>query len=286
MEIGVHGLNMNGTVGPRDTARLARMAEELGYGSWWAADHVVLPTDPPSRLDPSEPLIDPLVHLAYVAAFTTRLELGTGVLVLPQRNPLVLAKQAASLDVLSGGRLRLGLGVGWLAEEMRAVGVSPSERGERTNEYLDAMRALWTDEAPSYRGRYVSFDGVDAHPRPVLPHGPHVVIGGASDAAFRRAVTRGHGWYGIGSSPAELLVHLDGLRRVAAAVDRPAHLGRLEISFLHLDADTVDNGTARTYAELGVDRLVLYPGPVSDQGQVAGFLERHAALAHAARSAT
>lgn len=286
MEIGVHGLNMNGTVGPRDTARLAHMVEELGYGSWWAADHVVLPTDPPSRQDPSEPLIDPLVHLAYVAALTTRLELGTGVLVLPQRNPLVPGEAGGEPGCAERRQATTGPGRR-LAGRGDARRRRLTLRTRRTNQRVPRRHtALWTDEAPSYRGRYVSFDGVDAHPRPVLPHGPHVVIGGASDAAFRRAVTRGHGWYGIGNSPAELLVHLDGLRRVAAAVDRPAHLERLEIGFLHLDADTVDNGTARTYAELGVDRLVLYPGPVSDQGQVAGFLERHAALAHAARSAT
>ncbi|WP_129670205.1 TIGR03619 family F420-dependent LLM class oxidoreductase [Phytoactinopolyspora endophytica] len=279
MELGVHGLNMNAAVDPHDTARLARRVEELGYGSWWAADHVVLPTGPDSPRDPTGALIEPLVHLSYVASVTTRLELGTGVVILPQRNPLVLAKQAASLDVLSGGRLLLGLGSGWLAEEMRAVGVSPINRGARTNEYIDSMRSLWTDKAPSYRGEYVSFDAVDAHPRPVRSHGPHVVIGGTSDLAFRRAVTRGHGWYGIGNSPTDLTKHLDGLRRVAEEVDRPAHLGRLEISFLHLNPDTVDDDTAREYADLGADRLVLYPGPISSAGQTVSFLDRHADLA-------
>ena len=107
-----------------------------------------------------------MVHLAHVAAATSRMTLGTAVLILPQRNPLVLAKQAASLDALSGGRFVLGVGAGWLAAEMAAVGVPTADRGARTDEYLDAMTALWTDPAPEFHGRYVDFAGVDAHPRP------------------------------------------------------------------------------------------------------------------------
>ncbi len=169
MELGVNGVNAKATLGPAETVRLARRAEELGYRSWWAGEHVVLPgpRTPAAPMEPTDPILDPLVHLAYVAAVTERLELGTGIIILPQRNPLVLAKQVASLDVLSGGRLLLGVGAGYLEPEMTAVGVPMSERGGRTDEYLDAMRALWTQPAPSYQGRYVAFDSVDAHPRPV-----------------------------------------------------------------------------------------------------------------------
>lgn len=280
MELGISGLNAKATLGPADTVRLARRAEELGYRSWWAGEHVVLPSPrtPDAPMEPTDPVLDPLVHLSYVAAVTERMELGTGILILPQRNPLILAKQAASLDVLSGGRLLLGVGAGYLEPELAALGVPLSERGSRTDEYLDAMRALWTQPAPAYRGRHVAFDGIDAHPRPVRPDGPQVVVGGHSPAAFRRAVSRGHGWFGNGRSPDDLALHLAGLARAAEEVERPAHLGRLEISFLQLDPVAVTPDDARRYAALGVDRLVVYPLPLEDPEDVLAFLEHHAAL--------
>jgi probable F420-dependent oxidoreductase len=280
VELGVNGLNAKATLGPAETVRLARLAEELGYRSWWAGEHVVLPSPrvPAAPMEPTDPILDPLVHLAYVAAVTERLELGTGIVILPQRNPLVLAKQVASLDVLSGGRLLLGVGAGYLEPEMTAVGVPYSERGRRTDEYVDAMRALWTQPAPSYQGRYVAFDGIDAHPRPIREDGPRIVIGGHSPAAFRRAVARGHGWFGNGDSPDDLAGHLAGLRKAAAEVERPEWLSRLEINFMQLSPVNAD--TARRYADLGVDRLVVYPLPLEHPAEVAAFLERHADLPH------
>ncbi|GAA4639632.1 LLM class F420-dependent oxidoreductase [Actinoallomurus vinaceus] len=278
MELGVTGLNAKATLGPAETVRLARRAEELGYRSWWAGEHVVLPSPrtPDAPMEPTDPILDPLVHLSYVAAVTERLELGTGIVILPQRNPVVLAKQVASLDVLSGGRLHLGVGAGYLEPEMTAVGVPFAERGARADEYLDAMRALWTQEAPSYQGRYVAFDRVDAHPRPVRAGGPRIVIGGHSPAAFRRAVARGDAWFGNGDGPDDLVRHLAGLEKAAAEVERPARLGRLEIDFLPLSP--VDASDARRYAELGVDRLIVYPLPLEDPADVERFLERHADL--------
>jgi len=273
VELGVFGLSAKATLGPPDTARLARRAEQLGYRSWWAGEHVVLPSPrvPASPMAPTDPILDPLVHLSYVAALTERMELGTGIVILPQRNPLVLAKQAASLDVLSGGRLLLGVGAGYLEPEMTAVGVRLAERGGRTDEYLDAMRALWTQAQPAFHGRY-------AYPRPVQPGGPRIVIGGHSPAAYRRAVARGHGWIGNGGSPADLIGHLDGLRAAASEVDRSAHLGRLEINFMQINPVEVDAAAARRYADLGVDRLLLYPLPLENPAEVGAFLERHADL--------
>lgn len=279
VELGVCGLSAKATVGPADTIRLAQRAEALGYSSWWAGDHVVLPSPRTagSPMEPTDPIVDPLVHLAYVAAVTERIELGTGIVILPQRNPLVLAKQAASLDVLSEGRLLLGIGAGFLEPELAAIGVSMSERGRRTDEYLDAMTALWTSEAPAYQGRFVEFGRVDAYPRPVRPGGLKIVVGGHSPAAFRRAVARGHGWFGNGTAD-DLLPHLAGLRRAAAEVDRPARLGRLEIIFAQLNPVTVDADAARRYADLGVDRLLVYPAPQIGPAEAARFLERHADL--------
>ncbi|UJW29472.1 LLM class F420-dependent oxidoreductase [Saccharothrix sp. AJ9571] len=279
MELGVHGLNMKATLGPADTRRLARLAEELGYTSWWAGEHVVLPSPrtPGSPMEPTDGLLDPLVHLTYVAAVTERLQVGSAIVILPQRNPLVLAKQAASLDVLSGGRLLLGVGAGYLEPEMTAIGVPMARRGKRTDEYLDAMTALWTEPNPEFHGEFADFAEIDAHPRPVSPGGPRIVVGGASPAAFRRAVSRGHGWFGNGTAD-DLVRHLEGLRRAADEVERPARLGKLEIIFMQLDPVAVDPAQARRYADLGVDRLVVYPLPLEDPGDVAKFLEQHAGL--------
>ncbi|HEX4215546.1 MAG TPA: LLM class F420-dependent oxidoreductase [Candidatus Dormibacteraeota bacterium] len=278
MQLGIFGLSAKAVHGPVETARLAVRAEELGYHSWWVGEHVVLPSPrvPPSPMEPTDAILDPLVHLAYVAAITRRMQLGTGIVILPQRNPLVLAKQVASLDVLSGGRLVLGVGAGYLEPEMTAVGVPMSERGSRTDEYLDAMRALWTEPRPSYRGRHASFGGVDARPRPVRPDGPPIVVGGHSPAALRRAVQRGHGWYGFSLSPEAVASHLEGLRQAAGEVERPVRLGRLEI--LVTPPNPVGPDEARRYAELGVDTLLLHPLPIEDPAQVSAFLERHADL--------
>jgi alkanesulfonate monooxygenase SsuD/methylene tetrahydromethanopterin reductase-like flavin-dependent oxidoreductase (luciferase family) len=154
---------------------------------------------------------------------------------------------------------------------MTAVGVARSERSGRTDEYLDVMTELWTQQAPAYHGRYVDFDHVDAHPRPVLSGGPRIVVGGHSPAAFRRAVARGHGWFGHGRTPDDLVNHLAGLRKAATEVERPAHLGRLEITFMQVDPVEVDADTARRYADLGVDRLLIYPLPLEDPDKVAAF---------------
>jgi probable F420-dependent oxidoreductase len=279
MDLGVFGLNSKAAAGPQATTRLARHVEQLGYTSWWVGEHVVVPTNTANRpMAPTDPILDPLVHLAFVAAVTERLDLGTGIVILPQRNPLVLAKQAASLDVLSGGRLHLGVAPGYLEPEMTAIGVPMADRGRRTDEYIDAMTALWDQEAPEYHGKYADFANVDAHPRPV--NGPRVLIGGHSPAAYRRAVARGHGWIGNGSSPADLSVHLEGLAKAATEVDRPARLGTLEITFMPVDPVEITGDDAKRYRDLGVDRLLVYPLPLEDLDDITALLERHAELLH------
>jgi probable F420-dependent oxidoreductase len=270
MEFGVQGLNSLTRI--EAAVPLARLAEDLGYGSWWAQDHVALPSGPGAPLDPRTPIVDPLVHLAHIAAITTRMTLGTAILILPQRHPVVLAKQAASLDVVSGGRFVLGVGAGWLGAEMAAVGVPMADRGTRTDEYLDAMTSLWADPAPRFHGRYVDFADIDAHPRPA---GIRVHVGGRSPGAYRRAVSRGHGFYGNGT-PQDIAGDLDGLRAAARDTERPARLGRLEITAMPLAP--VDRATVARYAELGVDRLVLRPQAFNDPDELARDLERHAAL--------
>ena len=274
MKIGLHSVNLHGCANPEAAAAIGRAAEAAGFESLWVADHVVLPDPPvPGRpMPPEQQLLDPIVALTFLAAHTTRIRLGTGVIILPQRQALVLAKQLASLDVLSNGRLILGLGVGWCEPEMRSVGAPFAERGRVADDYLAAMRAVWTQPKPSYKGPYVSFDGVQAMPRPVQTPVP-IVVGGRTAPAYRRAVTQGHGWYGFGINVEDTQKIVATLRDTAKKHSRPAELGRLEISVTPPGFDVPDKATLDAYTAAGVDRLILRPRPEMD----AAALERFAA---------
>jgi len=286
MKFGIAFANTGPFTQARDATAFAQAAEAAGFESLWTVEHVVVPSDygsaypysPTGKMPGADdmPIPDPLIWLAWVAAVTERIKLATGILILPQRNPVVLAKEVASLDVLSNGRLHLGVAAGYLAGEMEAVGVPMAERGARTDEYLDAMHALWADPVRSFSGKYVSFGGVDAFPKPVLPGGPRIVIGGHSRPALRRAFARGHGWYGADLDPAATAPLLDQLRELADQVDRPAALGPLEISVTPIEP--VDAETATAFAELGVDRLIVYPRPSDSAAQVERFLHDQAEI--------
>src|SRR4051812_4859218 len=183
LKFGLFSMNQGPCSYPEGAARIARLAEDAGFDSLWAGEHVVLPDPrvPPSPMDPGDPILDPVIALTFLAAETTRVRLGTGIIILPQRNPLVLAKELASLAVLSEGRLIFGIGVGYLEPEFRALGIPFANKGPRTDEYLAAMRAIWTEEQPAYRGRFVDFAGVQAHPQPGrVP----VVVGEHSPGAY------------------------------------------------------------------------------------------------------
>ena len=179
MHLGLFHINMGLRVQPDQLVATAQAAEAAGFESLWAGEHVVLPDPqvPPSPMAPQDPALDSLVALAFAAAATSTIRLATGIVILPQRNPVVLAKQVASVDVLSRGRLTLGVGVGYLEPEFRAIGANFAERGAVSDEFLDALEHLWYDEHPEYHGRFVEFAGVDAHPRPVQQPVP-IVIGG------------------------------------------------------------------------------------------------------------
>src|SRR5262249_19891141 len=147
--------------------------------------------------EPQTPFLDPLIALSHIAAQTVRLRLGTGIVILPQRNPVVLAKELASLDAVSKGRLIFGLGAGYLEPEFRAVGAPFEQRGAVTDEAIDVLKALWTMKHPAYQGRFFSFEGIDAQPRPVQTPHPPIVVGGMSRHGARRAARYGNGWYGF-----------------------------------------------------------------------------------------
>ncbi len=270
--LGLFAINSHACADPRVAARIAAAAERLGYESLWAGDHVVVPRPrvAPSPMEPDEPLLDPVVALTHVAAATTRIRLGTGIIILPQRNPLVLAKQLASLDVVSGGRLMFGIAVGYLEPELRALGVPVRERAQVAEEYLAAMRSLWYEDEPSFDGRYVRFSEVDAYPRPVQRPLP-VIMGGNSAAAHQRAVRIADGWYGWWLDPESAATQIASLRAEEARAGR-AH--PLEVSVtpgVRLDAEIV-----RAYGGLGVHRLIVVPRPNLAGDDLERFVEANA----------
>ncbi|MEV0346087.1 LLM class F420-dependent oxidoreductase [Nonomuraea sp. NPDC050680] len=248
-------------------ARVARLAESLGYESLWTADHIVLPSPrvDSAPLEPDAPLLDAVVSLAFLAAHTERIRLATGCVVLPQRDPLILAKQLASVDVLSGGRLIFGVGAGYLEPELRALGVPMSDRGSRLEEYLPAIRSLWQDENPAFDGRHVSFKDLDAHPRPIQRPVP-VVIGGHTPAAHRRAATLADGWYGW----------MLGLRATAAQLESLKAMSTKPLHISVTPARHLDPATVRSYAELGVDRLIVATPPGLSLPELESFVTRNA----------
>lgn len=253
---GLTGINGGVTSYPEILVRVAQTAEKAGFDSLWAGEHHVIATSS-ARIPATSRYLNPVVALTFLAAHTHTIRLATGILLLPQHQPLVLAKELASLDVLSGGRLMVGIGVGWAEEEFEALGVPFHDRGTRTDEYLAAMRAIWSEEAPTYHGTYVSFEGVQAYPRPVQQPTPLIVMGGSASAVLRRTVEQAHGWYGYALDLDETTSLLAELRKVAGRSHRPAELGELEISVA--PRVPIDQDTARRFADLGVHRLILIP---------------------------
>ncbi len=250
-------------VDPGYAARLGRIAEDAGFDSLWTVEHVVVPAGYESaypysrdgRMPGGEdmPIPDPLIWLTHVAAHTERIRLATGILILPQRNPVVLAKEVATLDVLSGGRVTLGVGVGWLAEEFAAIGVPFDDRGARTDDHIRALRALWTLAEPTYEGEFVSFARAKSYPKPVQDGGVPIVIGGHTPAAARRAGRLGDGFFPARGDLATLPGLLDEMRRAAREAGRDPDA--IEVT----TGGAMDVEGARRYADAGVDRLVVPP---------------------------
>ena len=269
------------TADPNWMAAFARHLEACGFESVVAVEHTVLvtrydsvyPYDSSGRVGLSAdcPVPDPLDLLAYLAGHTERLGLATGVLVLPNHHPVVLAKRAATVDALSGGRLRLCVGVGWLKEEIEACGAAFSSRGRRADEQLAVMRALWADRlhGASHHGEFYHFDDAMCYPKPVALERFPVHIGGHSAAAARRAGRLGDGFQPLGVTGADLASLLTLMRDEAAAAGRdPA---ALEVSLGHL-VTKIDAERAGRLAEQGADRLVLAMPPINDIEQAKDVL--------------
>ena len=256
LKFGVTSINTGATSYPEALVSLAQAAETAGFDSLWAGEHSVL-AESSTRMPATNRILNPVVALTFVAAHTRTIRLGTGVLLLPQHQPLILAKELATLDVLSGGRLMVGVGVGWSEEEFEALGVPFHERGARADEYLDAMRAIWSEEKPAYHGRYVSFQGVQAYPHPVQQPTPPIITGGRAPAVIRRTIEQANGWYGFAFDLDETANVLAELRQASERYHRPASLGELEISIA--PGIPIDKETAQRFAELGVHRLIFIP---------------------------
>jgi probable F420-dependent oxidoreductase len=255
VKLALFGLHRGSSVDSDTIVRRARRAEEAGFEALWVGDHIALPLQ---AADPAaQPRLEALVALTYLAAVTTRVGLGVGVLVMPQRQPVLLAKQLASIDVLSKGRLSVGIGVGYVEPELRALGVSLADRAARTDEYLAVMRTLWSEPAAAFDGHFVSFSGVMQRPLPAQRPHPPIVVGGHSPAAYRRAVRSGNGWYGWELDLEQTARTLETLRETARRDGRPPELGELEITITPTAVPDVE--TALRYAELGVHRLALQP---------------------------
>lgn len=207
MKLGIHLPQYGRAASPEAITAVAVRAEALGLADVWVSDHIVQPA---SQTYPSPYLFDPLLTLAWVAAATTRIGLGTSVLVVPQYHPLHLANSLASLDRLSGGRLTVGVGVGWSAAEFAALGQEFHNRGARTNEAIDIMRQVWSTDPATFHGEHYTFDDIKVQPKPAHPI--PIWVGGAGRAAMDRAVTRGDGFQAISTKPDELASIIASLR--------------------------------------------------------------------------
>lgn len=263
LRLGIAAINSGPYADPALMAEVSRRAEDAGFDSLWVVEHVVLPHPrrSPGALRPEHALLDPLLSLTFAAAHTTHVKLGTGVLVVPYRRPAVMAKELATLDALSGGRLILGIGVGNEGPELDAVGIPVRKRGPLTDEYLDAMKTLWREEPAPFEGRTVAFSGVMARPLPRQRPHPPIVVGARTPAAYPRAVRVGNGWYGYGFDPDQTREAVVGLREAAQRLGRPAELGPLEITVCMYGE--LDLAIARRFAEAGAHRLnvILPRGP-------------------------
>jgi len=275
MKIGLIGAGVGPAAEPEVLALMAQTAEQCGFHSLWAPEHVVLvdqyaskypySTDGRFGLPTQMDLLDPLSALTFAAAHSKRIRLGTGICLLPEHNPVVLAKVVAGLDKLSKGRFDFGVGIGWLAEEFTAVGVPWERRADRTREYLRAMKLLWTEDQPEFAGEFCRFPKVRMHPKPVQKPHPPIIFGGESNPALKRVSEVGDGWFGFNTSPEEARVRIGRIKQYAQAAGR----GAVKLSF------AVSPGMGM---EIEVDALKRYRDAGADQVIVGAFGENGKAI--------
>jgi probable F420-dependent oxidoreductase len=271
MKFAIGFATIGASMEPGGLASLAKTAEELGFESIWSVEHPAIPEhyistypySPTGRIEapPQAPLPDPFTPLAYAAAITTRLRLATGVCLLPHYHPIQLAKICGTLDTLSGGRLMLGVGVGWLREEFQALGQDFDNRAARARETVTAMRSLWTNSPSEFHGRFFDWPPVYSSPKPVQTGGVPIHVGGHTELAAKRAARYGNGFFPAVAGPEALAPLLDTLR---AECDK---LGR-DYDEIEISAGATQNlGAAviRDYEKLGVSRVFVVPDGSTQQ---------------------
>jgi probable F420-dependent oxidoreductase len=277
VRVGLHALGIGTGARPDVIRAVATAAEPAGFATLWSGEHVVMVDQPGSRypysadgriaVPAAADWLDPLLGLSFMAAVTTTIGLATGVLLLPEHNPVIAAKQAATLDVLSGGRLTLGVGVGWSAEEFAALGVPFARRGQRTAEYVAALRTLWADDVASFSGEFTRFTAVRVNPRPVRDRRIPVVFGGNSDVALARVAAIGDGWYGFNVPAAAVADRVGAL--AARCEEHGRRLADLTVAVALADGDP---GLLPDLARLGVTEYVVVASPPADPADAAAWV--------------
>jgi probable F420-dependent oxidoreductase len=261
MNIGIQTA-FSGATPPELIADFGRIIEERGFHSIWVPEHVVFFRDYASRYPysedgrlPGDPdgVMEPLTALTFVAAHTERIRLGTGVCLIPQRNPLYTAKQVADVDYLSGGRVDFGIGIGWLREEFEALGVPWARRADRTRECVAVMKTLWCDEVSRFKGEFYNVPECLQNPKPVQKPHPPLYFGGESEAALRRVADLGQGWFGYNLTPESLEDCLSRLDARLAEVDR----GRSDIQIQVSPRGRFASEMLAAFRDQGVDQLVI-----------------------------
>ena len=261
MKIGIIPINI-GSADLQHIVGLAQHAEASGVESIWTFEHVIVPLEYESKypynasgkmgMSPETPFVDPLIALTAVAASTSTIRLGTGVNILSQASPMYVAKQTASLDALSGGRFMLGVGIGWLREEFEAVGVPFEKRGARFDDYVTAMRKVWSGDVVEHESEFISWHGFKSYPIPVQNPMP-IVIGGIKGKIHQRIARHGDGWYAPTNDPAELKAHFDGIRAECDAIGRD--FSEIEITCMWNGRGGAEE--AARLEEAGIHRLVV-----------------------------
>jgi probable F420-dependent oxidoreductase len=284
MNVGLFALGINRATTPAIVRRTAAGAERCGFATLWVGEHVVLfdrqdskypySADGEFPLDGGADWLDPFITLTFAAAVTSKIRLATGICLVPEHNPLVLAKEIASLDRLSGGRFAFGVGIGWSAEEFAALGLPFERRAARTREYIDVMRKLWSEDVTTHRGEFVSFERARSYPKPARRDKLPVIFGGESAPALRRVVEYGNGWFGFNVSPADAVAKIERLRELCR--ERGRDLRELELIVSPYTIRITRDDLAR-YRDAGVHELVMLGNPPTEEAQVDSWLERLAA---------
>jgi probable F420-dependent oxidoreductase len=264
MKVGLMAVVFGRVKGMSVMKAFASHAEQLGFSTLWAPEHVVLVDQYESRYPYSAqgkfpaptdaPIADPFLTLCTLASVTDRIRLGTAICLVPEHNPLVLAKVIATLDCLSEGRFSLGVGVGWLEEEFRALGISWERRAQRTREYIEAMRRLWSEPVSNYHGEFVKFDNVRSNPKPVRGGTLPIFFGGESGPALRRVAEYGNGWIGFNLTPEEAATKIRRIEELLKLNGRQRSDVELAVSNSGKPITTDD---LKRYRDAGVEEFVI-----------------------------